>query len=70
MAHGHPYMLIERAGAFAGVTHQLYVALSAFKAAHYLNHVHGLGIELPSERLIVDAIGECARLHKATEKTA
>jgi hypothetical protein len=67
MANGHPYMLIERAGAFAGVSHHLYCALASLKAAHYLNHAHGLGVDLPSERLLIDTIGECARLHKATE---
>jgi len=67
MANGHPYMLIERAGALAGVSHHLYCALASLKAAHYLNKAHGLGVDLPPEQAAIDAIGQCARLHQQSE---
>lgn len=62
--NGHPKMILERQGALASVTSELYHMLGHLRRAHHDNHIYALGLELPSEKPIVELIGQCATLHK------
>lgn len=55
----------ERHRALARVVHDLHAALGAVQHAHAENRAHELGLELPAERIFLDAINACA---KAREK--
>jgi hypothetical protein len=61
----HPKLAEERRAALAKVAHHLMAAHYALQAAHAVNHLHQLGVELPAERLFVDAMQTCAHLAKA-----
>lgn len=50
------FALEERRTALARVLHQLHKALELVQAAQYTNHTHALGLDLPLERPITEAI--------------
>lgn len=63
--NGYPHHKLEERGRqFARVVHELYVALQHLRHAHTINHIHALGLDLPSEKTIASAIDECARAQK------
>ena len=64
MPKPHPHLLLEREGALASVVSDLHHALGHLRAAHFYNQQHDLGLTLPAESTLIDAIGDCARLHK------
>jgi hypothetical protein len=61
---------VERETALANTAHHLHQMLGHLRAAEHYNVTHGLLLALPNERILVDAISQCARLHQLDkEKT-
>lgn len=67
-AAAHPHLLLEREAALASITSDLHHMIAFARHAEYYNRIHSLGLNLPTERSLIDLIGQCARLHQ--EKTA
>ncbi len=61
---GHPHMLLERSGALASITSDLYHMLAHLRDAHYYNKAHALDLALPSEQSLIDLIGACAHKYR------
>ena len=57
-------MLIERKDALARVLHDLHTMLAHLRDAHYHNHVFALGLDLPSEKPLVEQIGACVQTYQ------
>ncbi len=52
----HQRAMEERKTALARVLHDLHKALELVQDAHYINHINALGLELPSQKPITEAI--------------
>ena len=68
--NGHPHMLLERRDALARVLHDLHQMLAHLRDAHYTNHVHALGLELPSEKPIIAEIGTIVTAYQKNGSSA
>ena len=68
--NGHPHMLLERRAALARVAHDLHQMLAYLRDAHYNNQTFALGLELPGEPPLIEAIGACVKTHQQSEETA
>ena len=66
--NGHPYMRLDRAGALSTIASHLHHMLAHLRAAEYFNLAHGLGLELPSEKQLIDLISTCVQQHQQMEK--
>ena len=42
--------------------------LAHLRASEYFNLAHGLGLELPSEKQLIDLISTCVQQHQQMEK--
>ena len=67
--NGHPYMLLKRAGALTTIASNLHHMLAHLRAAQYYNLAHGFGLELPSEKQLIDLIGQCVQKYQQQGKT-
>lgn len=66
--NGHPHMLLERRAALARVAHDLHQMLAYLRDAHYNNQTFALGLDLPGEKPLIEAIGACVAAHHRTEE--
>lgn len=60
-------MLLERAGALSTIASNLHHMLAHLRAAQYYNIAHDFGLDLPSEKQLIELIGQCAQTHRQTE---
>lgn len=67
--NGYPLLKLrdERAAALQRCGEHLLQALRQLRAAHDINTVHALGLELPSDREIASALGNCGERLIRTE---
>ena len=54
----------ERERALASIAHHLNQMLGHLRAAEHYNLTHGLQLELPNERRIIDAVAQAARIYQ------
>lgn len=59
MSHAH--YEAERLAGYARIAQELHAALAAVQRASAINATFALGLELPPERPLVDAINACAK---------
>ena len=64
------YMLLERKDALARVLHDLHQMLAHLRDAHYHNHAFELGLELPSEKPLLEQIGACVQTYQQPHPSA
>ncbi len=60
----HPHRINEARRALADLQTQLHAALNALRAAQQINSAHALGVDLPPERPLVDAMNAAADTFK------
>lgn len=60
----HPQVKIERDRALADIMQLLYSATQNLMRAREINLQHGLGIDMPHERIFTHAIDCCERVYK------
>lgn len=63
-----PVLTDERLAGFGYTAHMLHQALGYLRCAHFKNSTMELGLTLPDEQEIVDAINACAKARER-EKT-
>ena len=52
----HQFALQERKTALARVLHDIHQAVELLQDAHYINHTHALGLDLPSAKPLTETI--------------
>ena len=67
-AEPHPQFLIERQDALREIARQLHSVIAIHRYIAHHAAFYNLDLELPSERVYLDAISKCSRVHKQ-EKT-
>lgn len=60
----HHYAMQERKTALANVLHELHQALEGIRRAHHTNHINALGLDLPSEKPIVETINAVVQTYQ------
>lgn len=60
--NGHPHRALEQREALAKVAQHYVQMLQHLRAVQHLNAVYALGLDLPTERPLIDAINQAANL--------
>jgi len=64
----HPHVILERQTALAAIASHLHHMLAHLRAAQYYNHAHGLDLDLPDEKTLIELLGVCShKYHQSLE---
>jgi hypothetical protein len=60
----HPQFLIERQKVLSNIARQLHSIIAIQRDIAHHAALYGLDIDLPNERVYLEAISKCSRVHK------
>jgi len=66
----HPHMILERQAALAGIASHLHHMIAHLRAAQYYNHLHGLNLDLPDEKPLLDLLGVYSHKYRQSSEQA
>jgi hypothetical protein len=62
--HQHPQFLIERQKALSNIARQLHSIIAIQRDIAYHAALYNLNLDLPNERVYIEAISKCSHVHK------